>query len=86
MCSINFSTLQLCFKIAPLICFVCRVTFALFKLLSNYKHQHITYFETTSQLSREQSAHYFNAQNPKHIGTEIMSNSLYKVLSNFVNS
>jgi hypothetical protein len=32
MCSISLSTFQLCFKIALLICFVCRVTYELFKL------------------------------------------------------
>jgi hypothetical protein len=30
MRSINFFTLQLCFKIAPLICFVCRATYNFF--------------------------------------------------------
>jgi len=85
MCSICLSTLQLCFKIAPLICFVCRVTFALFILVSNYKHQNKSYFERFTLSSRGMSARHFNAQTPKHIGTEVMCNSLYKILSNFAN-
>jgi hypothetical protein len=86
MCSICLSTLQLYFKTAPLICFVCRVTFALFIHVSNYKHQNKTYFETSTRSSRGMSARHFNAQTPKHFGTEVMCNSLYKILSNFANS
>jgi hypothetical protein len=34
----------------------------------------ITYFETSSQMSREVSARHANVQTPKHNGTEVMSN------------
>jgi len=40
----------------------------------NYKHPHKTYFETSSQWSRELLARYVNAQTTKHSGTEVMYN------------
>ena len=74
MCSRRLSTFQLCFKIALLICFVCRVTYELFKTFIGLQSltQHI--FRTVLTVVTW-SVSTPCARTTK--GTEVMSNSLH---------